>query len=109
MAQVISLSDAAVLSNNLLVEGIIADIISVDEWFRYLPFVVFEGLSYTFSREATIAAADFALPGANLNQSKYQGGATFVNVNVNLTAIIAEIILDGHLEDQFSESNDLAA
>lgn len=32
MSQVISLSDAAKLSNNILVEGIIADIISVDEW-----------------------------------------------------------------------------
>jgi hypothetical protein len=67
MAQVISLADAATLSNNLLVEGIIADIISVDEWFRYLPFVVFEGLAYTFTREATLAAADFASPGTSLN------------------------------------------
>lgn len=106
MAQVISLSDAATLSNNLLVEGIIADIISVDEWFRYLPFVVFEGLAYTFTREATLAAADFASPGTNLNQAKYQSGATFQSVNVNLSAIIADIILDGQIEDQFSESND---
>ena len=98
MAQVISLSDAASLSNNMLVEGIVADIISVDEWFRYLPFVVFEGLAYTFTREKTRAAADFATPGTNLNQSKYQGGATFENVNVNLTAIIADIILDGFKE-----------
>ena len=95
MAQVISLSDAAKLSNNMLVEGIIADIISVDEWFRYLPFVVFEGLAYTFTREASKAAAAFAAPGANLNSSKFQGGAAFANVNVNLSAIIAEIILDG--------------
>lgn len=106
MAQVISLSDAATLSNNELVEGIIADIISVDEWFRYLPFVVFEGLAYTFTREKTLAAAAFAAPGTSLNQSKYQGGATFESVNVNLTAIIADIILDGQIEDQFSESND---
>lgn len=106
MAQVISLSDAAVLSNNLLVEGIISDIISVDEWFQHLPFVVFEGLSYTFTREARIAKADFAQPGTNLNQSKYQDGASFVPVNVNLSAIIAEIILDGQIEDQFSETND---
>lgn len=106
MAQVVSLSDAAKLSNNMLVEGIIADIISVDEWFKYLPFVVFEGLAYTFTREKTLAAADFAAPGANLNQTKYQAGATFENVNVNLTAIIAEIILDGQIEDQFSETND---
>jgi hypothetical protein len=30
-------------------------------------------------------------------------------VNVNLSAIIADIIIDGQIEDQFSESNDLAA
>ena len=106
MVQAISLSDAATLSNNMLVEGIIADIISVDEWFRYLPFVVFEGLAYTFTREASLASADFATPGTSLNQTKYQAGATFVPVNVNLTAIIADIILDGQIEDQFSESND---
>lgn len=106
MAQVISLSDAATLSNNLLVEGIIADIVTVDTWFKYLPFVVFEGLAYTFTRENSLAAADFAAPGTNLNQSKYQDGATFQSVNVNLAAIIADIIVDGQVEDQFSESND---
>jgi len=106
MAQVISLSEAAKLSNNVLVEGIIADIITVDMWFRYLPFVVFEGLAYTFTREATLAAADFAAPGTNLNQAKYQDGATFENINVNLSAIIADIIIDGQIEDQFSETND---
>jgi hypothetical protein len=106
MAQVIALSDAAALSNNLLVEGIIADIVTVDEWFKYLPFVVFEGLAYTFTRENQLAAANFASPGANLNQSMYQSGATFNSVNVNLAAIIADIIIDGQIEDQFSETND---
>ena len=70
MAQVISLSDAATLSNNILVEGIVADIISVDEWFRYLPFVVFEGLAYTFTREASLAAADFASPGLHRQEAQ---------------------------------------
>ena len=80
MPQVISLTDAASLSNNMLVEGIIADIISVDEWFRHLPFVVFEGLAYTFTREATIAAADFAAPGTDLSVAKYTAGATFLRI-----------------------------
>lgn len=106
MAQVISLTDAAVLSNNMLVEGIIADIVTVDEWFKNLPFVVFEGLAYTFTREAALAKADFASPGTNLNAAKYQDGATFQPVNVNLAAIIADIIIDGQIEDQFSETND---
>lgn len=106
MAQVISLTDAAVLSNNMLIEGIVADIVTVDEWFRNLPFVVFEGLAYTFTREKTLAAADFAAPTTNLNAAKYQAGATFENVNVNLSAIIADIIIDGQIEDQLSETND---
>jgi hypothetical protein len=106
MAQVISLSDAAVLTNNMLVEGIVADIVTVDEWFKHLPFVVFEGLAYTFTREKRLAKADFAQPGSNLNQAKYQGGASFEPVNVNLSAIIADIIIDGQIEDQFSETND---
>jgi hypothetical protein len=106
MAQVISLSDAATLSNNMLVEGIVADIISVDDWFKHLPFVVFEGLAYTFTREKRLAKADFASPGTNLNAAKYQDGASFESVNVNLSAIIADIIIDGQIEDQFSETND---
>lgn len=106
MAQVISLSDAASLSNNMLVEGIVADIVTVDEWFKYLPFVVFEGLAYTFTREKRLAKADFAQPGSNLNQAKYQDGASFEPVNVNLSAIIADIIIDGQIEDQLSETND---
>lgn len=32
MAQVVSLSEAAQLSNNVLVEGIISDIVTVDNW-----------------------------------------------------------------------------
>jgi len=95
MSQVISLTDAAALSNNILIEGIVSDIITVDRWFKSLPFVVFEGLAYTFTREKRLAKAAFARPTTNLNQAKYQAGATFENVNVNLSAIIADIIIDG--------------
>ena len=80
--------------------------ITLDVGFKHLPFVVFEGLAYTFTREKALAKADFASPGSNLNASKYQDGATFEPVNVNLSAIIAEIIIDGQIEDQFSETND---
>jgi len=106
MPQVVTLTEAAKLSNNLLVEGIVADIVTVDEWFRYLPFVTFEGLAYTFTREKTLASADFASRGTNLSQAKYTDGAKFENINVNLSAIIADIIIDGQIEDQFSETND---
>jgi len=106
MAQVVTLTEAARLSQNLLVEGIIEDIVTVDEWYKYLPFVVFEGLAYTFTREKTLAKAAFASPGTALNVAKFQTGATFQNVNVNLAAIIGDIILDGQIEDQLSDHND---
>lgn len=105
-SQVVSLSEAAKLSNNMLVEGIIEDIITVDDWYKYLPFVVFEGLTYTFTREQTLASADFASPQDSLDDAKYSDGAAFQNVNVNLSAIIGDIILDGQIEDQLSDHND---
>lgn len=106
MAQVVTLTEAARLSNNLLVEGIIEDIVTIDQWYEHLPFVVFEGLSYTFTRENALAKADFAAPGQDLSGTAYTGGATFQNVNVNLAAIIGDIILDGQIEDQLSDHND---
>lgn len=109
MSQVVTLTEAAKLSNNELVEGIISDIVTVDQWFRFLPFVTITGLAYTITREKTLASAAFAAPGANLNQAKYQDGATFENVNINLSSIIADIILDGQIHDQFSETNDQLA
>jgi len=104
--QVTSLSEAAKLSNNLLVEGIVEDITTVDQFFRFLPFVAFEGLAYTFTRENQIALAGFSAPGTNLDQAKYRTGATHQLVNVNLTQIIGEVILDDHISKQFSETND---
>lgn len=104
--QAISLTDAALASNNYLVQGVVEDIITINEWYKYLPFVLTNGLAYTFTREATIAKSAFAAPGANLNQIQYQKGATVQNVNVNLAAIIGDIILDGQIEAQLSETND---
>lgn len=105
MSQVITLAEAANISNNVLVQGIIADIVTVDQWFKYLPFVMFEGLNYSFTREKKIGKAAFAAPGTSLAAAKYQAGAEFQPVAVSLSAIIAEIILDGHIQDQLSETN----
>jgi len=106
MAQAITLADAAKLSNNELVQGIVADIITVDEFYKFLPFVTFSSLAYTFSRELDEASADFAVPGTNISGSAYTGGSTTQLVNVNLACLIGDIILDGHIEDQLSDTND---
>ena len=97
------LSEAAKLSNDEVVEGIVEDIITEDMWFQYLPFVQINGLSHVFKREATLGAVDFAGIGQDLSGDEYRSGATFETVNVGIQAIIAEIIIDSQIDDQFSD------
>lgn len=103
----LSLSEAAKLSNNEVVEGIVEDIISQDNWFMYVPFVQMNGLSHTFQRERELASVDFAGIGQDLTGQEYRKGATFENVNVGLAAIIAEILIPDQIDDQLSDINDL--
>jgi len=97
------LSEAAKLSNDEVVEGIVEDIITENMWFQYLPFVQINGLSHVFKREATLGAVDFAGIGQDLSGDEYRSGATFETVNVGIQAIIAEIIIDSQIDDQFSD------
>lgn len=102
----VSLQEAAKLSNNEVVEGIVEDIISADQWFQYLPFVQINGLAHTFKREQALASVDFAGIGQDLTASEYRDGASFQNVNVGLTAIMAEILIPSQIDDQLSDIDD---
>jgi hypothetical protein len=102
----VTLQEAAKLSNNEVVEGIVEDIISQDNWFQYLPFVQLNGLSHTFKREKKLADVDFAGVGQDLTGQEYRGGATFENVNVGLAAIMGEILIDAQIDDQLSDIDD---
>lgn len=102
----VTLEEAAKLSNNEVVEGIVEDIITHDNWFQYLPFVQLMGLAHTFQRENELASVDFAGVGQDLTGDEYRKGATFENVNVGLAAIMAEILIPAQLDDQLSDIND---
>ena len=78
------LSEAAKLSNDEVVEGIVEDIITEDMWFQYLPFVQINGLSHVFKREKSLGNTDWAGIGQDLSGDEYRGGATFETVNVGL-------------------------
>ena len=99
------LSEAAKLSNDEVVEGIVEDIITEDMWFQYLPFVQINGLSHNFQREATLGNVDFAGIGQDLTGDEYRAGATFEQVTVGIAAIVSEIIIDSQIDDQLSDIN----
>lgn len=100
------LSEAAKLSNDEVVEGIVEDIITEDMWFQYLPFVQINGLSHVFKREKTLGATDWAGIGQDLTGDEYRAGATFEIVNVGIQAIVSEILIDSQIDDQFSDIDD---
>lgn len=102
----VSLTEAAELSNNEVVQGIVEDIITQDNWFQYLPFVQLNGLAHTFKRERELGNVDFAGIGQDLTGDDYRGGATFETVNVGLTAILAEILIPDQIDDQLSDIED---
>ena len=102
----LSLLEAAKLSNDEVIEGIVEDIISQDTWFEYLPFVQIGGLSHVFKRERDLASVDFAGIGEDLTTDDYRAGATFETVNVGIQAIMAEILIDSQIDDQLSDIDD---
>src|SRR5690554_6995828 len=102
----VSLTEAAELSNNEVVQGIVEDIITQDNWFQYLPFVQLNGLAHTFKREQELASVDFAGIGQDLTGDEYRAGASFETVNVGLAAILAEILLPDQIDDQLSDIDD---
>lgn len=102
----LSLLEAAKLSNDEVIEGIVEDIISQDMWFEYLPFVQIGGLSHVFKRERELANADFAGIGQDLTGDDYRKGATFETVNVGIQAIMSEILIDSQIDDQLSDIDD---
>lgn len=102
----LSLLEAAKLSNDEVIEGIVEDIISQDTWFEYLPFVQIGGLSHVFKRERELASVDFAGIGEDLTTDDYRKGATFETVNVGIQAIMAEILIDSQIDDQLSDIDD---
>jgi hypothetical protein len=102
----LSLSEAAKLSNDEVIEGIVEDILSQDTWFEHLPFVQIGGLSHVFKREKDLANVDFAGIGQDLTGDDYRKGSTFETVNVGIQAIMAEILIDAQIDDQLSDIDD---
>ena len=54
-----TVADAASLSNDLLVRGVIETIVKESAILQYLPFMPVTGTAVRYNREATLPAAQF--------------------------------------------------
>ena len=102
----INLAQSAVLANDELVSGIIANIITVNQMFELLPFDDIEGNALAYNRELVLGDVQVLGVGATITA---KGAATFARVNSSLTSIIGDAEVNGLIQATRSESTDQEA
>lgn len=94
--------EAAKLSNNDLVRGVIEEIITRDSMFNLLPFVQTNGKAYVYNRENTISEGNFL----NVDDAVPEGAATFTEVTTNLRILAGDVDVDKFLMETMGDTND---
>ena len=97
--------EAEKLSNNMLEQGVIEEIIDRDAMFALLPFKKVTGKAYVYDRELTLSEAVFLDP----NETVTEGAATFQEVVSKLRILIGDVDVDKFLDETMSDTNDQTA
>lgn len=97
--------EAAKLSNNQLVSGVITEIIDRDDLFAVLPFVGVNGKAYVYNRENQLATAAWLDP----NDTVPEGASTFTEVTTNLRILAGDVDVDKFLASTMSDTNNQLA
>jgi hypothetical protein len=98
-------AEAAKLSNNQLVSGVIDEIIERDDLFSVLPFTGVNGKAYVYNRENTLGDAAFLDP----NEAITESAATFTEVVAKLRILAGDVDVDKFLQTTQSDTNDQKA
>lgn len=93
------------LSNDVLLQGVIEEIITEDDLFALLDFAQVDGKSLHYNRELTLPTADFLAPNDTVNES---AGKVEEVVSL-LRAIIGDVDVDSFLNETMSDTNNQAA
>jgi len=99
----LSLAKAGLLSNNKLVQGIVAEILTVDAFSRVLPFVTVEGKALTYNRSLNTAdTAAWYSVGDTVNKTP----ASITQITAGFGRIVADAEVDALEELTMSEVTD---
>lgn len=99
----VTLAESAKLSQDMLVRGVIENVITVNPFFDILPFEGIEGNSLAYNRENALGDVQTAGVGTTITA---KNPATFTLVNSNLTTIIGDAEVNGLI--QATRSNKLS-
>lgn len=98
-------AEAEKLSNNVLEQGVIEEIIDRDAMFAMLPFKRIVGKAYMYNRELTLSEAEFLDPYEDVPE----GAATFEEVVAKLRILIGDVDVDNFLDETMDDTNDQTA
>lgn len=91
----VTLAESAKLSQDMLVRGVIENVITVNPFFDILPFEGIEGNSMAYNRENALGDVQTAGVGSTITA---KNPATFTLVNSNLTTIIGDAEVNGLIQ-----------
>ena len=103
----ITLAEAGKLSQDMLISGVIENMIMVDQFYQILPFMPIEGNSLAYNRENTSGAVQWLGVGGTIAAGK--APASFTKVNANLTTIIGDAEVNGLITATLSNITDQKA
>ena len=97
--------EAAKLSNDLLLRGVIETIVKESPVLSYLPFMSVTGTAVTYNREATMPAATFYGVGDTWTEAT----PTFSQKVASLKILGGDADVDNFLQQTYADTNDIEA
>ena len=103
----VTLAESAKLSQDMLVAGVIENIITVNPFYEVLPFAGIEGNSLAYNRENALGAAQWTTVGTAIAAGK--APATFTQVTTSLTTLVGDAEVNGLIQATRSNINNQKA
>ena len=103
----VTLPESAKLSQDMLVSGVIENIITVNPFYEVLPFADIEGNSLAYNRENALGAAQWTTVGTAIAAGK--APATFTQVTTSLTTLVGDAEVNGLIQATRSNINNQKA
>lgn len=91
----VTLAESAKLSQDLLIAGVIENIVTVNPIYEVMPFMSIEGNALAYNRENALGDVQFAGVGTAITA---KAAATFTAVTSSLTTIIGDAEVNGLIE-----------
>lgn len=102
----VTLAEAAKLSTDLVVQGVIENVITVNPIYQVMPFDQIEGNALKYNRENALGDVEFIAVGDSITA---KAAATFTQASAGLTVLVGDAEVDHFIQTTRSNLNDQKA